>query len=73
MTTTKSGHKPPMSLKAMYFDPSARCQCGGGHKWRETDEDWRDGRPVLIIKCDQCGEEDVSYLEELLGMPVPEE
>ena len=61
---------PPTSLKAMYFDPSARCPCGGGHKWRETDEDWRDGRPVQVLKCERCGAESVGYLEDLLGWDI---
>ena len=47
----------------------ARCQTGGGHTWQETDEDWRDGRPVQVLKCSQCGSESVGYLENRLGWP----
>ena len=54
------------------IDPSARCPFGGGHKWRETDEDWRDGRPVQVLVCERCGAESVGYLEIKLGWDIPE-
>ena len=46
------------------------CPAGGGHVWRETDEDWRDGRPVQVLSCERCGAESVGYLENMLGWPV---
>ena len=59
-----------MSQPDTMIDPSARCPFGGGHKWRETDEDWRDGRPVQVLVCERCGAESVGYLEVMLGWPV---
>jgi hypothetical protein len=49
----------------------ARCQSGGGHRRQETNEDWRNGRPVQVLKCSQCGNESVGYLETRLGWPAP--
>jgi len=45
------------------IDESDRCPSGGGHQWRETDEEWRDGRPVQVLACSRCKAELVGYLE----------
>ena len=52
-------------------NPVDRCPAGGGHTLVETDEDWRDGRPVQVLKCTRCGYESVGYLETILGWEEP--
>jgi len=60
-----------MTIRYSDIDPADRCTTGGGHLWQETDEDWRDGRPVQVLVCERCGAESVGYLEARLGWEVP--